>query len=84
MTHFETHYFGTDENGRDGRQVYQTTTLTDRHAELRAQYADAYTVRFMDADRDPLNIQATVIHPSRTGSHHGKPDTVFIIGRRGL
>lgn len=81
MTHYETHYWGTGKDGRDGRQVYHSTDLTPRHAELRASYDDAYTIRYMDTDKDKTSIQATIIHPSRFSSMQGKPDTVFIIGR---
>lgn len=81
MTHYETHYWGTGKDGREGRQVYHTTRLDDRHAALRAEYDDAYTIRYMDTNKDRTVIQATIIHPSRISSQQGKPDTVFIVGR---
>lgn len=84
MTHYETHYWGTGKDGREGRQVYHSTTLTPRHEELRAAHDDAYTIRYMDTNKDRTSIQATVIHPARVSNGHGKPDAVFVVGRRAV
>ncbi len=82
MTHYETHYFATGKNGKDGWQVYHSTTMTPRHAELRAEHDSAYTIRYMDTAQNRTSIQATIIHPSRDQSQYGRADTVFVVGRR--
>jgi len=83
MTHYETHYRGIDpKTKREGWVVYHSTKLTSKHEELRAEYGSAYTIRYMDTNKDRTVIQATIIHPSRESLVMGKPDTIFVVGRQ--